>query len=160
MPYTNENFFEVIGHISVLFSTWDLLTTLLIIRLVKRNAPLPDSLTRKTLGQKLALLKDLTPTDVVDPALLGRIQLVLPKAREVAEKRNRFIHDQWVFAEESIPKGEIHLLSVEVIMGSEGRTVKMPRTDFRIADLSAFRETVGEQQKIFIALLESLPISN
>ena len=159
MRYTNKNFFEVIGHISVFFSTWDVLTSLLIIRLVKRHNPLSD-LNRKTLGQKLKLLGGLTPTDVVNPALLGRVQLALPEALSVAEKRNRFIHDQWVFADESIATGVIRLLSVEVIMGSEGRSVNMAPTNFHIAELYAFLDTVRKQQKIFHALLESLPISN
>jgi hypothetical protein len=157
--YTTENFFEVIGHISVFFSTWDVLTSLLIIRLVKRQNPLPD-LNRKTLGQKLKLLGSLTSTDVVNPALLGRVQLALPEAALIAEKRNRFIHDQWLFAEERIPTGEITLLSVEVVMGGGGRAVNMVPTNFHITELYAFLESVGRQQGIFHALLESLPISN
>jgi hypothetical protein len=159
MRYTNENFFSIIGHISVFFSTWDVLTSLLIIRLVKRQSPLPI-LNRKTLGQKLKLLGGLAPTDVVDPALLGRVQLALPEALLVAEKRNRFIHDQWLFAEEKITTGEIGLLSVEVVVGSEGRTANMAPTNFHITELYTFLETVGKQQTIFHGLLESLPVSN
>ena len=78
MRYTNENFFEVIGHTSVLFSTWDILTSLLLIRLVKRQTLLPD-LDRKTLGQKLQLLKGLASNNVVDVAVLERVQSALPK---------------------------------------------------------------------------------
>ena len=84
---------------------------------------------------KLKLLGGLASTDVVDPALLGRVQLTLPEALLVAEKRNRFIHDQWLF------------------VGSEGRTVNMVPTNFHITELYAFLETVGKQQTIFHTLL-------
>jgi hypothetical protein len=159
MRYTNESFFEVIGHISVLFSTWDVLTSLLIIRLVKRRSRLPD-LDRKTLGQKLQLLMDLTPNDVVDAAVLDQVLLAVPEALPVAEKRNRFIHDQWMFSPETVLIGEIVLLSVEVVMGSAGRTFNMVPTKFHITDLGEFLDTVGKQQVVFHALLELLPASN
>lgn len=159
MRYTNENFFEVIGHTSVLFSTWDILTSLLLIRLVKRQTLLPD-LDRKTLGQKLQLLKGLASNDVVDVAVLERVQSALPEALPVAEKRNRFIHDQWLFSPETVVVGEIVLLSVEVVMGSEGRTFSMVPTTFHITDLQGFLDTLGKQQVIFHGFLELLPASN
>jgi hypothetical protein len=159
MRYTNEHFFQVIGQISVFFSTWDLLTTLLILRLAKRKTPLPE-LARQTLPQKLHFLRKLTPEKVVDPEVLDRIQSALPDALSVAEKRNRFIHDQWVFLPESVPVGEISLVSIEVAMGSEGRTIRMPTHKLRLDDLHAFLETLGTQQKAFAMMLDRLPLSN
>jgi hypothetical protein len=159
MRCTNEHFFQVIGQISVFFSTWDLLTTLLIIRLAKRQTPLP-ALARQTLPQKLHFLRNLTPEKVVDPEVLDRIQSALPDALSVAEKRNRFIHDQWVFSPESVPVGEISLVSIEVAVGSEGRTIKMPTHKLRLDELHAFLETLGAQQKAFAMMLDRLPPSN
>ena len=159
MPYTNEDFIQVIGSISILFSTWDLFSTILAIRLAKRVTPLPN-LDRKTLPQKLHLLKRLAASDVVNPEVLNRVHLALPEALAVAEERNRFIHDQWVFSPESVPLGEISLLSIQVVMGAEGRTVAMPVRMFRIEDLNAFLSAVGAQQKEFAALVSELPLSN
>ena len=97
MLYRNEDFFQVIGRISVFFSTWDLLTTLLTMRLVKRQTRLPVNFDRRTLPQKLRFLGELSAPEVVDPDVLKEVKLELPAALSVAGKRNRYIHDQWVF---------------------------------------------------------------
>ena len=106
------------------------------------------------------LLGTLDSSAVVDTVLLDRVKLALPEASLVAEKRNRLIHDQWLFEEEKIPSGEIRLLSVKIGVGSEGRTVDLASTGFHITELYNFLDTVGKQQNAFQAFLESLPTGN
>ena len=77
MRYTEQDFFQVLGQISVVFAAWDVLTTLLTIRLAKRQVPIP-SLDRKTLGQKLRYLSRLSHAQVIDSTVLDRVQAALP----------------------------------------------------------------------------------
>jgi hypothetical protein len=148
MPFTNDDFFRVIGHISVFFATWDLFTTLLLMRLMKPERPLP-SMERRTLGQKLKLLEGLKPDHVVDPGLLDRIHADLPAAYPVSEERNRYIHGQWLFAPELIATGQIRLLSIRVEERRGDRGLTLPWIQYRIGDLHNFLNVLGQQQKIF-----------
>ena len=112
--HKNEDFFKVFGHISVFFATLDFFVTYFIMQLV--NGKLLnlekkqiDSLSDRTLGQKFQFLKKIKEGDVKDGKVWSGLQKFLDDAIKLSEKRNRFIHDQWVFDNNAIKKGEIAL---------------------------------------------------
>jgi hypothetical protein len=109
MVYTNDNFFKVFGEISVYFATLDYLTTLLIFRLVRverieKKSPIDD---RTTLGQEYRFLEKLQDDQVYNQDVLKALRQILPRAIKLSDERNRYIHDQWEFAGNTIAEGEI-----------------------------------------------------
>ncbi len=72
MKHTNEDFFKLFGHISVFFATWDMLTNILIFRLVKN----PNIDSRMTLGEKIKYLGHLDSNEVDDLDVLKDIGLI------------------------------------------------------------------------------------
>ncbi len=155
--YRNEDFFHVLGQISVFFATWDFVLTTIIVRLVRPDIPIPD-LERSTLGQKLKILGSLSHETVTVPRLLDRIREALPAASGITNERNRFMHDQWVFNPANISIGKIERLTLNIGEYPAGRTYSFDKREFRIEDLYIFLSAVGEQQKVFAALLEDLPV--
>jgi hypothetical protein len=132
--FTNETFFQVFGHISVFFATWDFIVSLLISR-----------------------LSTLKPDETVNPELLARVQPVLPTAIEISNKRNRFIHDQWVFKPDGIRDGVIHRFSLRLTEGPTGRLVEGEPEKYTLPELYEFLNEIGRQQEIFAAFLNELP---
>jgi hypothetical protein len=148
--HTKDEFFRAIGFISVLFATLDLIISLVILRLqgwAKGHAtPFSD---RTTLGQKLTILGKLTSEQVTDPDALLSLQQHLPRAQAIAEERNRYIHDQWIFEAKLIAQGKI----------KRARLVNGSITDdqeLTLHDLNAFAREIGDLQAVFDATLRSL----
>src|SRR5271169_6971775 len=103
--YRNEDFFRIIGHISVFFATVDFFVSEVMIRLTALpGASVPFSDTA-TLGQKFERLGKLTSGDVTNPEVLSALHVELPRARAVAKERKRYIHDQWVFEPQLVASG-------------------------------------------------------
>lgn len=153
--YTNEDFFRVFGHISIFFSTWDFFVTAIIPRLVRLDCKLPD-LSTATLGQKLRYIQTLTPEQAVNTGVLKQIQSVLPVAIEKSQKRNRFIHDQWLFKPDLIAQGSIERLALSNGEGPIGRTLDFQSETFTLQQLYSFLEEIGEQQKVFAQIVNEL----
>lgn len=149
MLFTNDDVFRLVGRICIVYATWDLVTTLVVLRLVKPTASLPKDFSRKTLGQKLRYLSRLAGDDVTDGELLKSIGKALPTALEAAEKRNRFVHDLWVLDSNKVSKGELTLLSIEVATISAGRSIRLSKTQLSITDLRSLGDQVLHQQHIF-----------
>lgn len=149
MQFTNDDVFRLVGRICIVYATWDLITTLVILRLVKPTAQIPKGFSRKTLGQKLTYVSRLTTDDVIDGEMLESIGKALPTALDVAEKRNRFVHDLWVLDSTKVSKGELTLLSIEVATTSAGRGIHLPETRLSMADLCSLNDQVLHQQQIF-----------
>ncbi|MCL4840478.1 MAG: hypothetical protein KJZ79_01475 [Bryobacteraceae bacterium] len=156
LRYTSEDFFMVLGHISVLFATWDLFATLLLLRLMSS----PSSATRlsdATLGRKISILGALGPEEVVDPSLLGEVHQFLSTARETAEMRNRFIHDQWLFDAVNVEKGIITRHSLRTGLGVDGRGVLLePAAPSHISEFDELVGKLGECQKVFFGWVKQL----
>jgi hypothetical protein len=134
---SSEDFFQVFGHISVYFATFDFLTTLTILRLVDGRI-VDQSLRmndRNTLQQKFRLIERLEPHHVTNLAVLQELQGLLPEAVSVGETRNRFIHDQWMFAPDAIPTGRITRIRLE---GLESGMFRLVSEETTLADLYAF----------------------
>jgi len=151
----NADFFQVFGHISVFFATWDMFTALLIVRLVRPECEIPPS--NSTLGKKLMFLERLNDDQVVNPELLTRIQTDLPDSKEVSRKRNRFIHDQWVFEPTLIAQDKIKRCTLRMEQNMGIRFAPMDQEEYHITDLYKFLETVGEQQKKYFGFAQELP---
>lgn len=150
--YSNDDFFRVIGHISVFFATLDLFTSEVIVRLMPGDPtttpPFPEN---STLGQKLALLEKLKSTEVTNSDVLLDLQEGLPRAQAAAKERNRYMHDQWVFDSGLIAQGRIR--RVRLVFGSP---LKANIQELTIQDLQAFLSEVGELQKVFAQALKIL----
>jgi hypothetical protein len=101
-----EEYFEILGQITVFFSTLDSITTTIIVKITREDVPLQMSDTM-TLKQKFRILEKYSDKDVVDNNILVEIKNILPEAPEISEKRNRFIHDQWVFDENTLKDDKI-----------------------------------------------------
>ena len=105
-----EDVFQILGHITIFFSTLDIMTTKLILELVteeykSKNRPLNE---RATLKARFRLLQSLKDHDVKSVEAITVIREFLSEALEVAEERNRFMHDQWEFKEENLIEGFIN----------------------------------------------------
>src|SRR5690242_5786908 len=115
----NDDFFRVFGRISIFFATWDFFVTVLIGEVLRNDVVLPK-LDNWTLGRKLRYFEKLEGQHVSNPSLLKQIRDLLPLAFEVSEKRNRFIHDQWVFWPAMIARGDIERVSLTIPARPEG----------------------------------------
>ncbi len=159
MTHTNDDFFKVFGEISVHFATLDALATLLILRLVRvecieKKNPIDD---RTTLGQKFRFLEKLRDDQVFDQDILNSLKNVLERSIELSDERNRYIHDQWVFAENTIARGEIERVTfTELDKWLVGAKTKK----FTLADLQAFRGQIDDMQNKIGALVGKLPTEN
>jgi len=158
MTYSDNDFFRVIGNISVYFATLDFFVSELIMRLIPitPNAiqQTPPFNERSTLGQKLRILQKMTHDDVVKPEILPQIHYVLPDAIEVSEERNRYIHDQWIFAPASISKGEIGRLKITI---QKNWFPSFESSNHTIAELHEFLGKIDRLQKTFAEFVHALP---
>lgn len=157
--YVNEDFFQILGHISVFFATLDFLVTLLMMRLIdyektKHKSPINE---KTTLKQKFRILRDLSDDKVFDVDILTKFREFLDEAIEISEKRNRYIHDQWLFSPELIKSGKIGRLTLTQI--AEG-TINPKGEKLTIEELKEFLNEIGSLQKRVNELFDKLPQSN
>jgi len=114
MKIDKEEVFKILGHITVYFSTLDVLTTSLIFYLVtdeykESRKPLSDSM---TLANKFRFLQSLKNDDVKNLDVLNRVMGFLDEAILIAQERNRFMHDQWEFKDDNLNNGIIKLYKI------------------------------------------------
>jgi len=138
----NEDFEKVLGKISIFFATLDFLSSRLIVeldiqdveKLFKSNA---------TLNQKFGLLNKLTETQVKQRETFKKLKEILPKAIDLSEQRNRFIHDQWVFNPNNISEGKIERIE---IVNFHKSNFKIQKTIHTIENLYALLGEIGKIQ--------------
>lgn len=140
--YTNDDFFRVIGRISVTFATWDIFVSDVIVRLRPGKPPLFNE--TDTRGRKLRLLERLKPEDVCDSHLLAGLVVHLPEATSIADERNRYIHDQWLFDKDLIARGRIR--RYRFVFEAE---IRAESKELTIRDLESFSRTLLGIQKPF-----------
>lgn len=147
--YNNDDFFRVIGRISVTFATWDLFLSDILVRL-RPGKPLCFKET-DTLGRKLQRLEALKRKEVCDPHLLDELVAHLPKAKSIAHERNRYIHDLWVFDEDLIASGRIRrgVLTFKP-------DIHIERKELTIQELESFCEAIWSIQKPFADAAQKL----
>jgi hypothetical protein len=137
---SNQDFFQEIGHISVFFATLDFFVSILIDQITINPQAISLAGT-STLAQKFRFLSKLNSEEVRDIVKLNEVKKYLSRAKMAAQERNRYIHDQWVFAPDLIPQGRIRR--------SRYSSKRWDTKELSMSDLIAFRAELGELQKIF-----------
>ncbi|MCS0413215.1 hypothetical protein ND932_15230 [Vibrio diabolicus] len=139
----NEDYFTIIGKISIFFSTVDLFATELILKLNSIEANkfrLPKE--TATLGMKIGFLEDLVVAHPDAKNALDYIYENLASIKKVSNERNRYMHDQWVFAPDRIKSGNID----RIRLTSSGLK---ETTTLSYSDLITFCNEVGQVQQVF-----------
>lgn len=151
----NEDFFQVIGHISVFFSTLDFMTSVLITKLIISNekSRFKDN---TTLTQKFRIIEDYKEHEVSNIDILNELKEFMPEAIEISKKRNRFIHDQWIFRPENIEIGKIERA---MVIGLEGNKTQLETFNHSLEDLYQLLNEIGSIQKKVGALLGRLELA-
>jgi hypothetical protein len=147
--YSDDDFFRILGHISVFFATLDLFASEVILRLTgwTSGTALPFGETA-TLGHKLTLLGEMRPEHVANSAVLLDLQRELPRAQTAARERNRYIHDQWIFDPTLIPQGRIRRARWPL-----GQAAVQELT---LQELHSFLQEIGQLQRVFAGALRIL----
>jgi hypothetical protein len=144
--YTNEDFFKILGKISVFTATTDVLITEMLFALVSKEKfveldPLDDN---STLTQKLYWIKKLEKENVKDEELLRKVHLFIDEAIRIFKERNRYVHDHWIFKPEYIAQGKIQ--RSRLLLKDDSIKFEEPK-DFDLNDLYLFCNEIGEIQK-------------
>jgi hypothetical protein len=156
--YTEKEFMQVFGHISVFFATLDFIVTQGLVRLLTpeaRDKAKIKTLSKGTLPEKLIIIQNLSPNDVIDPGVLDKLRTLLPEALEAGQKRNRLIHDQWEFNDQNIANGKIRRLTLRWL--PDGR-VDLQIDETTIDELYEYLNEIGSLQIQFSAIFKQLPL--
>ncbi|HEX4145397.1 MAG TPA: hypothetical protein VHY91_17970 [Pirellulales bacterium] len=146
---TDNDFFQVLGRISVVFSALDLIVTLIIRGLVVNNL-VKD---KDTLGKKLMYLAKLQAHDVTDANVLNGIQSLLPKAQPIVESRNRFIHDQWVLDAQMVAAAAVRRIKLIDVADS---ACGIEWTKVTLSELNGFCDELVKLQYKFCPLYDQV----
>ncbi len=152
---TNEDFERVIGHISILFGSWDLFVAMTIASLVAPGIEVRN-LDDATLARKLRYLHELDPDDVVNPRLLQQIRSHLPGAFEVSRQRANFLRDMWAFRPEKISRGLIERIALEVELRPDGDRLGFQTQDYSLAQLRELAAKIRQQHDLFLGFVTEL----
>ncbi len=175
VKYSDNDFYQVLGRITVAFATWDYYVTTLILNLPSKGMSINDRTTLKklkklkdrttlyqklkklndwiTLNQKPQKLKGLHPDQVKSPKVLEKLKNILPEAIRLSEARNRYIHDHWVFNEDTISVGEIKKMR---LTGLDKGIVKISTEKLSITALNNFLNEIILMHNNFGILLKYL----
>src|SRR5260370_37572387 len=140
---TEKDFMQVFGHISVFFATLDFIVTHGLVRLLTaeaRDKAKIKTLSNGTLPEKLIIIQNLSPNQVIDPTVLAHLKSLLPEACKAGKKRNRLIHDQWEFNDQNIANGKIRRLTLRWF--PDGR-VSLQFDETTLAELYEFLKEIG-----------------
>lgn len=152
---TNEDFERVIGHISILFATWDFFVAMTIASLVAPGVEV-GNLDDATLARKLRYLSELDPEEVVNPRLLHRIQSGLQSAFDVSRQRTGFLRDMWAFRPEKISRGLVERIALEVELRHEGDRLGFQTQDYSLAQLHELVKKIRQQHDLFLTYVSEL----
>ena len=147
--YTEDDYFKLLGRISVLFATLDLLVTELILKIAKNeSAKLDLPSETATLGTKLRFLEKAPVSTKFAMNVVNSVNSILHDAIKIADERNRYIHDQWIFDPASICEGRID----RVRLTSSGLK---ERTTIYITDMVKFANKIAAVQRPFFEELNN-----
>jgi len=150
-PVTQSQVFQMIGHLSVFYSTLDFFVEVLILGLV---GPEKSSKAGVTLGQRLKFLQKLDPADTKNPAVFGEFLTYLPEFLVLADKRNRLLHDQWNFSEENLERGVVALMRID--LDSDDFVGMLRFADYELSFFETLLSEVGEAQKVVMSSVTQL----
>ena len=152
---TSEDFERVIGHISILYASWDFFVAMTIASLVAPGTEVRN-LDDATLARKLRYLSELDPDEVVNRHLLRRIQADLPGAFEISRHRTSFLRDMWAFRAEKISRGLIERIALEVELRHEGDRLGFQTQDYSLAQLRELAGKIRRQHDQFLGYVSEL----
>src|SRR5579871_2174889 len=152
---TNEDFERIIGHISILFASWDFFVAMTITSLVAPEAEV-GNLDDSTLARKLRYLSELDPDEVVNRSVLQRIRSALPSAFEISRQRTNFLRDMWAFRPEKISRGLIERIALEVELRPDGDRLGFQTQDYSLAQLHELVKKIRQQHDLFLGFVTEL----
>ena len=152
---THEEFERVIGHISILFASWDFFVAMTITSLVAPEAEVRN-LDDSTLARKLRYLSELGPDEVMNRSVLQRIQTDLPSAFEISRQRANFLRDMWAFRPEKISRGLIERIALEVELRPEGDRLGFQTQDYSLSQLRDLAGKIRHQHDRFLGFVTEL----
>ena len=152
--YSQDDYFKLLGKISVLFATLDFFVTEVILKIEKNEVDDFD-LPRKnaTLGNKLRFLQDLKISSEFGLKTIRSLSYIFPEAIAISDERNRYIHDIWIFEENSISNGVID----RVRLTSSGLK---ERSSLSIDEIKEFEIKVKSIQHPFVSVLNATSLSS
>lgn len=154
---SKEEIFQFIGHVTVFYATLDVFMAMLCHTLVPCGSPARRKIRGSmTLGQRARLLAELDADTVTSPKILIELQKALPEIIELSEIRNRFIHDQWVFNEQNLKRGEIDSFRIE--FNKDGKLLR-ETTLYTRATMKSLIGRIGEAQKVVGNVMGKLGVS-
>ena len=143
---TQEEIFQLIGHISVFYSTLDMILATACHTLIPFGATERRSLRpNMTLGQRARLLEDLDPHTTINPDALLDFQKHIPEIVELAGLRNRFLHDQWLFSDKALKEGVMIAHRFEFTADGE---LRQSDTRFTVESFREVLNRVGRAQML------------
>jgi len=152
---TNEDFERVIGHISILFASWDFFVSMAITSLVAPGEYVRN-LDNSTLARKLRYLSELDPDEVVNRDLLKRIQSNLGSAFEISRQRPGFLRDMWAFRPEKVARGLIERIAMEVELRPDGDRLGLQTQDYSLEQLRELAVNIRQQHDRFLGFVSEL----
>jgi hypothetical protein len=160
--YTNEEFFQIIGRVSIVFATMDFFATQIIFRLT--SAEEYESLKigdNTTLGTKLYKMNKINAIDNTYPSVINELRKILPKAIAISKERNRYMHDLWIFKESDICNGEICRVRPRRKNSLNINTSDMDNNvTLKIHDLYSFCDEIIKIQNAMRKIADSIPSVN
>jgi hypothetical protein len=152
---TNEDFERIIGHISILFASWDFFVSMTITSLVAPGEYVRN-LDNSTLARKLRYLSELDPDEVLNRDLLKRIQASLTSAFEISRQRPGFLRDMWAFRPEKVGRGLVERIAMEVELRPDGDRLAMQTLDYSLEQLRELAGNIRQQHDRFLGFVSEL----
>jgi len=144
-----EEFQIVIGEICLVFSTTDWYTTTLMFFLFDKSKTNKYTKVSEqtTLGQKFKMLKEAKPEEVTNQEILATLHGFVDDAIRLADKRNRYIHDLWMFNEQLLQEGRFRRMKMRKL--GENTHFVLHWTDHNVQEVRDFRDQlIALQQKL------------
>lgn len=145
--FNEDDYFKSFGKISALFATLDFVVTEIILKIAKAEGndfKLPRE--TATLGNKLRLLQESSASSAFALNVKKTLSNILPTAINIADERNRYIHDQWIFNPSTISSGKIDRIKLT-------STGLKERITLSIEEIKAFENDIASIQIPFFNVL-------
>jgi hypothetical protein len=158
---TEKDFLELMGRISRVFSSLDFMVTILLYKLIDGKGIDDLKITdKKTLGQKLRIMKKLKKDNVSYPESLNKIKELLSEAIKIANERNSYEHDQWLFDKSKIEKGMITKLKICRKNKLNVNIINIKEKTFTLGIMNDFLKDIISMQNKISKIDKELPLLN
>lgn len=153
---TQHQVFQIFGHITVFYATLDFLISAFIIEILtdsyKRSHKPFDS--SSTLGKKFHYIKNIQKVDVISERILADAHSIIDEALDIANERNRFIHDNWMFSPNDLINDRIRRTTITL---EDSWNFKVDHSEaYTEHDLTQLLQRIGQLQMKFGDMLDLL----